>query len=121
MKMIYVACLSASPDRDSGWIREFSEIGWNVIELSSIGKDIPTGIIGKIQRRFNIGNANRIMRSNLLRLVDNEKPIWVHFRLPKETKLVLCKEESPHDDFDPDRALVNYNVMDGDVLILKQV
>ena len=45
----------------------------------------------------------------------------VHFRLPKETKLVLCKEESPHDDFDPDRALVNYNVIDGDVLILKQV
>ena len=26
-----------------------------------------------------------------------------------------------HDDFDPDRALVNYNVIDGDVLILKEV
>ena len=45
----------------------------------------------------------------------------VHFRLPKETKLVLCKEESPHDDFDPGRELVNYNVIDGDVLILRQV
>ena len=43
----------------------------------------------------------------------------IHFRFPKETKLVLCKQESPHADFDPDRALVNYNVIDGDVLILK--
>ena len=44
----------------------------------------------------------------------------MHFRLPKETRLVLCKEESPHIDFDPDRALVNYNVIDGEVLILKE-
>ena len=43
----------------------------------------------------------------------------IHFRFAKETKLVLCKQESPHADFDPDRALVNYNVIDGDVLILK--
>ena len=43
----------------------------------------------------------------------------IHFRFQKETKLVLCKQESPHADFDPDRALVNYNVIDGDVLILK--
>ena len=45
----------------------------------------------------------------------------MHFRLPKEAKLVLCKQELPHADFDPDRALVNYNVVDGDVLILKEV
>ena len=43
----------------------------------------------------------------------------IHFRFAKETNLVLCKQESPHADFDPDRALVNYNVIDGDVLILK--
>ena len=43
----------------------------------------------------------------------------IHFRFPKEIKLVLCKQELPHTDFDPDRALVNYNVIDGDVLILK--
>ena len=43
----------------------------------------------------------------------------MHFRLPKEVNLVLCREESPHADFDPDRALVNYNVLDGEVLILK--
>ena len=45
----------------------------------------------------------------------------IHFRLPKEAKLVLCSEGSPHADFDPDRALVNYDVMDGEVLILKEV
>ena len=45
----------------------------------------------------------------------------IHFRLPKEAKLVLCREGSPHVDFDPDRALVNYDVMDGEVLILKEV
>jgi len=45
----------------------------------------------------------------------------MHFQLPKEAKLVLYKQELPHADFDPDRALVNYNVIDGDVLILKEV
>jgi len=45
----------------------------------------------------------------------------IHFRLPKGVKLVLCREESPHADFDPDRALINYNVLDGEVLILKEV
>ncbi len=44
----------------------------------------------------------------------------MHFRLPKEAKLALCKQELPHADFDPDRALVNYNVIDGDILILKE-
>ena len=45
----------------------------------------------------------------------------MHFRLPKEAQLVLCREESPHADFDPNRALVNYNVLDGEVLILKEI
>ena len=45
----------------------------------------------------------------------------MHFRLPKEAKLILCRQESPHADFDPDRALVNYNVIDGDILILKEM
>jgi len=45
----------------------------------------------------------------------------IHFRLPKEANLVLCKQELPHADFDLDRALVNYNVIDGDVLLLKEV
>jgi hypothetical protein len=45
----------------------------------------------------------------------------MYFRFAKETNLVLCMQQSPHVDFDPDRALVNYNVIDGDVLILKEV
>ena len=45
----------------------------------------------------------------------------MHFRFPKETNLILCRQESQHADFDPDRALVNYNVIDGDVLILREV
>ena len=45
----------------------------------------------------------------------------MHFRLPKEARLVLCREESPHADFDPDRALVNYNVLDGEILILREM
>ena len=45
----------------------------------------------------------------------------IHFRFPKEIKLILCREESPHLDFDPERVLVNYNVLDGEVLILRPV
>ena len=45
----------------------------------------------------------------------------MHFRFPKEVKLVLCRQDLPHANFDPDRALVNYNVIDGDILILKEV
>jgi len=45
----------------------------------------------------------------------------MHFRLSKETKLVLCRQELPHVDFDPDRALVNYNIIDGEILILKEL
>ena len=45
----------------------------------------------------------------------------MHFRLPKEAKLVLCRQELPHVDFDPDRALVNYNIIDGEILILKEL
>jgi len=44
----------------------------------------------------------------------------MHFRLPKEANLVLCRQELPHVDFDPGRALVNYNVIDGEILILKE-
>ena len=44
----------------------------------------------------------------------------MHFRFTKEAKLVLCRQDLPHANFDPDRALVNYNVIDGDILILKE-
>ena len=44
----------------------------------------------------------------------------MHFRLAKEPRLVLCRQELPHVDFDPDRAFVNYNIIDGEILILKE-
>jgi len=43
----------------------------------------------------------------------------VHFRLPKDSKFTLYNQTLPEIDFQPDRALVNYNVKDGDVLVLK--
>ncbi|MFB3151858.1 MAG: hypothetical protein ACE1Y0_00060 [Nitrosopumilaceae archaeon] len=45
----------------------------------------------------------------------------VHFRLPKDSKFTLYKQTSPEVGFEPDRALINYSVKDGDVLVLKQV
>ncbi len=47
--------------------------------------------------------------------------ITVHFRLPKDSKFTLYKQTSPEIGFEPDRALVNYNVKDGDILVLKEV
>ena len=44
----------------------------------------------------------------------------VHFRFPKDSKFTLYKQASPEIDFKPDRALVNYNVKDGDILVLKE-
>jgi len=45
----------------------------------------------------------------------------VHFRLPKDSKFTLYNQTLPKVDFEPDRALVNYNVKDGDILVLKEV
>jgi len=45
----------------------------------------------------------------------------VHFRLPKDSKFTLYNQTLPEIDFEPDRALVNYNVRDGDILVLKEV
>ncbi len=45
----------------------------------------------------------------------------VHFRLLKDGKFTLYNQTLPEIDFEPDRALVNYNVKDGDILVLKEV
>ncbi len=45
----------------------------------------------------------------------------VHFRLPKDSKFTLYNQTLPEIDFEPNRALVNYNVKDGDILVLKEV
>jgi len=45
----------------------------------------------------------------------------VHFRFPKDSKFTIYKQTMPEIEFEPDRALVNYNVKDGDILVLKEV
>jgi len=45
----------------------------------------------------------------------------VRFRFPKDSKFTLYKQTLPEISFEPDRALVNYNVKDGDVLVLKEI
>ncbi len=83
MKMIYVSTLSTGPDRDSGWIYSFGELGWEVVSFSTIHKTAH-GFVGKFQRRFNLSKANLKMQNSLIELVHKIKPRWVHFRLPIE-------------------------------------
>ena len=82
MKMIYVGSLANKPDRDSGWIREFSKLGWDVIPFSSDCDSIAIGVIDKVKRRLHIGKKNRDMQIALLSLISTVSPDWVHFRLP---------------------------------------
>ena len=44
----------------------------------------------------------------------------VHFRLPKDGINTIHKEDTPDIAMQHNKALVNYNVSDGDVLELKQ-
>lgn len=86
MKLVYVAALTTTPDRDSGWIREFADLGWQVVPVSS--HCVTTaGLLGSLQRRLNIGTENRRMQQSLLDCVRRERPRWVHFRLPIEIDL----------------------------------
>ncbi len=45
----------------------------------------------------------------------------VRFRLSKDSNFTLYNQTLPEIDFEPDRALVNYNVKDGDILVLKEL
>jgi len=45
----------------------------------------------------------------------------VHFRFAKDGKFTLQNNSTPDIVFEPDRALINYSVKDGDILILKHV
>lgn len=80
--MIYVGSLSNAPDRDSGWIRAFEALGWNVVRfVSDVSEKGPT-IWRKVAKRFQIGPAHQSMRRQLIDLCRETRPAWVHFRLP---------------------------------------
>ena len=83
MKMIYAGSLTTRPDRDSGWVREFTQLGW---EVSPFGThiDLAPGLLGRLRRRLHVGRENRRMQQKLIALVAEKRPRWVHFRLPIE-------------------------------------
>lgn len=93
--MIYVGSLATKPDRDSQWIKEFRKLSWEVIPFCSECYGETTGIRGKINRRLHIGKKNAIMQKNLIEMIKQENPVWVHFRLPidfsKKTILTIKK------------------------------
>lgn len=86
MKMIYVGSLITELDRDSGWISSFRKLGCTVIPFSSEITNPETGFLmklfWKVCNRLNIGPRNQGMQKSLLALVERERPIWIHFRLP---------------------------------------
>lgn len=86
MKMIYVGSLIPEPDRDSCWISSFEKLGCNVIPFCSQIAYPETGVFmklfWKVCNRLNIGLRNQRMQRSLLALVEHERPIWIHFRLP---------------------------------------
>jgi len=82
MKMIYVASLATSPDRDSGWIDAFARLGYEVIPFCSEPKGDKAGVLGRVCKRLNIGRANKQMQQDLIALAEREQPAWIHFRLP---------------------------------------
>lgn len=84
MKMVYVGSLSLFPDRDSGWIKAFSERGCEVIQFSSLPNLERNDLIGRVCNRFHIGHQFSKLQRDLLTLVEIHKPAWVHFRLPIE-------------------------------------
>lgn len=97
MKMIYVASLAKEPDRDSGWIREFQSIGWKVIPFSTEINFSGQAIIKKIKKRFNFCKENKSCQQRLLNLAVEQKPRWIHFRLPVEfdrQTILLLKNQS---------------------------
>lgn len=83
-KMIYVGSLAKSPDRDSGWIREFKDLGWKVFKLDTNIKLNGGDLVRKLKRRLQRTSEYIALEQALIALADIEKPLWVHFRLPTE-------------------------------------
>ena len=92
MKMIYVGHLSKSPDRDSGWIREFSDLGWDVTTFSTEVDLSGPNLLQRIKRRLSVGRENRELKQRLLDLCEKVNPEWIHFRLPIEFDLTIIRK-----------------------------
>ena len=73
-KLIYVGSLNKTPDRDSMWIRELSNLGWKVLTFSSRVNISGNYILKKIKKRFSFGAEYREMRFKLIELCEYEKP-----------------------------------------------
>ena len=84
MRMVYVGTLDTTPDRDSGWIDAFRNLGIDVSTYSSRPADRLRGWPGRLAERLHIGPLYRRMQRDLVELVRREKPDWIHFRLPVE-------------------------------------
>lgn len=83
-KMIYVGSLAKNPDRDSGWMREFENLGWEVLQINTNINLNGSLWIRKIKRRLQWSSEYSALERSLISLADKEKPVWVHFRLPTE-------------------------------------
>lgn len=81
MKLIYVGTLASSPDRDSQWIKSFESLGVNVIPFST-SLNYKNSLLNKIIIRLHLGAEVIKMRKKLINLVEDERPDWIHFRLP---------------------------------------
>jgi len=91
-KLIYVGTLTKVPDRDWKWIREFSNLGWEIIPYSSLANVVGNKYVVKFKNRFCSGSEYDEMRLNLYELCKKENPIWIHFPRPVEfDKLTLTK------------------------------
>lgn len=93
MTMIYVASMSTQPDRDSQWVKAFSDLGVEVIPFATFNPlDDRERLLSRLQNRFHIGQKKNKLRKNLIQLVREQKADWVHFRMPLEFDASTIKE-----------------------------
>lgn len=83
-KMIYVGSLATNPDRDSGWIREYEDLGWKVYRVDTNIKLSGSTFIQKVKRRLQRSSEYINLERSLVALADEVDPQWIHFRLPTE-------------------------------------
>src|SRR5659263_115988 len=97
--ILYVASMDMEPDRDSHWVKAFTQAGFetNVFSTSKrLGYDSSQS--GKVKRRLHIGKNISELRRQLIEEVKNLKPDWVHFRLPMifdRSTISAIKDECP--------------------------